>query len=824
MKISYNWLKEYFKTLPSPDKLAERLTMAGLEVEGIEPLNKGIQGVVVAQVLSVDKHPNADRLSFCKVQTDKGVHSIVCGAKNMKAGDKVALALPGAVLPKGIKIEKTKIRGVESEGMMCSESELGLKDVSEGIIILPQDLAIGKDFIESMGLNDTILNVNVTPNRPDCLSILGVAREAGAITKKSLKLSKTKTDEQGKDIKKLISVSIEEPSLCRRYSARVVENVKVAPSPDWLKRRLETVGFRPINNVVDVTNYVMIEYGHPLHAFDYELVSDKRIVVRRAQENEKMQTLDGVERTLTSDMLVIADANKPIALAGIMGGKESEINDSTINILLESAYFEPACIRKTSKTLGLSTESSYRFERGADIEGVTKALDKAAQMIKELAGGDIANGIIDKYPRPHKRVIIKVRLSRINKLLGTELMKEEVEDCFKRLHIDFTAENASGKKKQRAKTPNPELRTPDFSWNVTPPSFRVDILREVDIIEEIARIYGYENIQTTLPTAGLSAAKSAEVDLIRQKVRDILTNNGFLEAINYSFVSEDLFKVTAADAKNSLNLLNPLTEEQSIMRQSLIPSLLQNLRYNLHHNNRDIRIFEIGRVFVPGSEETDEREKISGLISGLRYGERWNVVKDILDFYDIKGALEQILTGLGVRLSAISYQPSAANYQYLHPGKMCVFAVNNTAVGAAGEIHPDIMQRLDIKQPAYVFELDMNAIAATQYGQKKYIPLPWYPVIIRDAAMILDKDIPFQELYISVKGLKSKLLEEVNVFDVYYGGHIPDGKVSIAMRFIYRSDERTLTDDEVNEAHSAILENLKHKFGIEVRGEEGGAK
>lgn len=809
MKLSYNWLKEYIKPLPAPDKLAEKLTMAGLEVEGIEMLDKGIKGVVVAQILSVDKHPNADRLSFCKVNTGKGIHSIVCGAKNMKAGDRVALALPGATLPKGIKIEKTKIRGVESEGMMCSESELGLKDVSEGIIILPQNLPMGKDFTEAMGLNDCILTINVTPNRPDCLSILGIAREVRAITGYKIKgqesevrskKSKPKTQNS-----QLPTVSIDEPSLCRRYSAKVVEGIKVGPSPDWLKRRLETAGFRPINNVVDITNYVMIEYGQPLHAFDYDLVSGKRIIVRRANEGEKIQTLDGIERALTNDMLVIADAKKPLALAGIMGGKESEINDATINILLESAYFEPSCVRRTSKTLGLSTESSYRFERGADIDGVPRALDKAAQMIQDLAGGNIANGIIDKYPKPRKPMAIKVKLSRAGKILGININKKEVEDCLNRLGIAF---KTTGNKQQPA-------------WDITPPSFRVDISSEIDIIEELARIHGYENIQTTMPIAGLSTVRTADVDLIRQRARDVLTNNGFLEAINYSFVSAQLLKITAADTKTGLSLLNPLTEEQSIMRQSLIPCLLDTLRYNLHHDNRDIKIFEIGRIFIPGSKGTEEREMISGLISGLRYGETWNVDKGAVDFYDIKGAIEQVLTGLGIQRHIFI---SVADVPYLHPGKAGIVEINGKPVGIAGEVHPDIMQRLDIKQPAYVFELDMSAIKSVLGDQKKYTPVPRYPTIVRDAAMILNKDIPFQELYNAVKGLDIKLLEEVNVFDVYYGENIPEGKVSIALRFMYRSKERTLTDDEINMAHSAILENLKHRFSIEIRGEEGGAQ
>ena len=815
MKISYNWLKEYVKPMPAPHVLAERLTMTGLEVEGIEAPAKDIKGVVIAQILSVEKHPNADRLAFCKVKSNKGIHAIVCGAKNMKAGDKVALALPGATLPKGIKIEKTKIRGVESEGMMCSESELGLKDTSEGIMILPQGLTIGKDFTEAMGLNDVILNVNVTPNRPDCLSILGIAREVAAITGATVRSQKPApagfkqgSEGRSKNSKlktknsKLPTISIDEPSLCRRYNARVIENIKIGPSPEWLKRRLESVGFRSINNVVDITNYVMIEYGQPLHAFDYDLVSDRRIIVRRAHENEKMQTLDGVQRMLTKEMLVIANAQKPIALAGVMGGKESEINDTTKNIFLESAYFDPACVRKTSKVLGLSTESSYRFERGVDIEGVTRALDKAAQMIHELAGGDIIYGIIDKYPRPHKPAAIKTRLSRINKLLGINVKKKEVEDCLNRLGIAFKT--------------TARVKGDDVTWSIIPPSFRVDLLREVDIIEEIARIHGYENIPTILPTARLSPVKSSRMDFVREKARGILTNNGFLEAINYSFISPQLFEVTSVDIKSSLKLLNPLTEEQSVMRQSLIPGLVQTMKYNVNYSNSDMKIFEMGRVFIPQGQKTEERELISGLISGRRYDEAWNMGREAVDFYDIKGAVEQILTGFGVGEYTVAPKTDAP---FLHPGKAGTVEVNHKEVGVMGEIHSDTMQKLDIKQSAYIFELDMYAMGMVLGDQKKYISIPRYPMIVRDVAMILNQDIPFQELCGAIKGLEIKLLEKVTVFDVYYGENIPVGKCSIALRCMYRSLERTLTDDEVNSAHAIILQNLKDTFGVEIRGE-----
>ena len=813
MKVSYNWLKEYVKALPLPDRLAEKLTMSGFEVEGIEVLGKGITGVVVGKIISMERHPNADRLTLCKVKTDK-LHSIVCGAKNMKEGDKVALALPGATLPNNVKIEKTRIRGVESEGMMCSEAELGLKDTAEGIMILPQSLSLGKDITEALNIKDFIFDINVTPNRPDCLSILGIAREVAAITGGKVRSSefgvrsKNKKQLPPTPNSQLPTVSIKEPSLCRRYAAKVVENIKVGPSPDWLKRRLESLGFRSINNVVDVTNYLMIEYGQPLHAFDYDLVSGRQVIVRRAHENEKIQTLDGVERVLREDMLVIADSSRPIAMAGIMGGKESEIRDSTKDILFESAYFDPSCVRMASKSLGVSTESSYRFERGADIEVVAKVLDKAARMIAEIAGGNIADGIVDKYPRPFKPVEISIRLARINKLLGLRMERKAVEDCLKRLGIAFKPAG----KGRAAKGKGSDGHT----WTVTPPSYRVDLLKEIDIIEDVARIYGYENIPNTLPNAGLSAAKIAGTGLLREKMRNILTNNSFLEVLNYSFISPLTFEITVSDINQGLRLLNPLTEEQSIMRQSLIPGLLGTLRYNLHHNNRNIKIFEIGRIFAPGDKKIEEKELIAGLMSGLRYDEAWNTSREAVDFFDIKGALEQLLSGLGIDRCA--FIPKS-DIPFLHPGKACVVEKGGSRIGIAGELHPDIVQRLDMKQTASVFELDMDTIALFTDAQKRYAPIPKYPVIARDAAMIVGEEIPAQELFDTIKGLGVNLLEEVNVFDVYYGGNIPEGKRSIAVRLMYRSQDRTLTDEEVNIAHAAILSKLKDRFGIEVRGE-----
>lgn len=794
MKISYNWLKEYIGADILPHELADKLTMIGLEVESIEELGKDIKGVVVAEIVSKEKHPNADRLSFCKVKTDKGVHEIVCGANNMNAGDFVALALPGASLPKGINIEKTKIRGVTSEGMMCSEVELGFKDTSEGIMILQKDLKLGEDILTALDIKDFIFDVNVTPNRADCLSIIGIAREAAAAFNKQMQVSKCKLQETDKKVKDLISVTIDEPELCHRYTARVIEDVTVKDSPDWLKKRLTNLGIRPINNIVDITNYVMLEYGQPLHAFDYDKIADKKIIVRKSKRGEGIATLDDVKRALDEGVLVIADSKTPAAIAGIMGGEGSEVASNTKNILLESAYFEPANIRKTSKSIGLSTESSYRFERGIDIDGVPNALNKAAELISELAGGKIAKGFIDEYPKPYKPLNIKFRSKKVNEILGTNLEEKDIEICLARLGFSFDKSTGT----------------------VVPPCFRVDIKMEADLIEEIARINGYDNIPITIPKAELTAGTKTNIDILIDRIKGFLVNNGFLEAINYSFISPSLLSITETSAHNSIKLLNPLSEEQSVMRKSLIPGLLSNLRYNINHKNLDLRLFETGPIFNQKDNISEEKTFVSGLISGLRMSEQglmWG--KDHVDFFDMKGIMENLLGIIDIK--DFAFEPKK-DISYLHPGRSCSIAVNKINIGILGEIHPSVSDKLDLKQPAYVFELDIDKIASLWQGQKTFKQIPCYPSIVRDIALIIDNKVSFRELADTIISMDIKLVEDVKTFDVYYGKNIPEGKKSVALRLIYRSGERTLTDDDVNAIHNDVIDKLIKKFGSEIRG------
>lgn len=800
MKISYNWLKEYVDIDISPNVLADTLTMAGLEVESIEEIGKDIKGVVVAGILSREKHPNADRLSFCKVKTNQGVYDIVCGANNMQAGDFVALALPGAVLPKGVKIEKAKIRGVVSEGMLCSEVELGLKDTSDGIMILPEGFTLGENIATALGLEDFVLNINVTPNRGDCLSIIGIAREAAAVFKKQMHAKSCKMQEGDRAVNDFIDVEIYKPELCHRYTARVITDVAVKESPEWLKKRLTALGIRPINNIVDITNYVMLGYGQPLHAFDYNKIAGKKIIVRGAKKGEEIITLDGVKRILDEGVLVIADINVPVAVAGIIGGEETGVTCSTNAVLLESAYFEPLNIRRTSRVIGVKTESSYRFERGVDIQGVAKALDAAAELISDIAKGKIAKGFADIYPKPHMPYKITLRYSKVNRVLGISLTNEEIEEYL--LRLGFSVSN----------------KTEDTVVAAVP-SFRVDVSREIDLIEEIARLYGYKNIPTTIPVSRLSIAVESNNVVVINTVKEFFVNCGFSEVINYSFISPFLASILSADSKvqDALKILNPLSDEWSVMRKSLVPGLLSNIKYNLNHGNNNLRFFEIGCGYISERGVYTERNLAAGIISGYRLSEQsiiWD--KEDVDFFDIKGVIESLFSIMNikdVRFTAVN------NILFLHPGRSCAVSINGADVGIIGEIHPDILDKLDLKQSAYIFEFFLDSLISAG-SPSVFTDIPHYPSVVRDIALIVDKDILFVELVDAVKSLDIKLIEDVGVFDVYYGKGIPSDKKSIALRMTYRSSIKTLTDEDANKAHNNIVNELIGKFNAEVRGIE----
>lgn len=801
MKISYSWLKKYIDPGVSPEKLAEILTMAGLEVESVNSVAPSFDNVVVGQILSVEKHPNADKLSLCKVKTDKATHQIVCGATNMKANDSVALALPGAHLPNGLKIKESKIRGVVSEGMMCSSKELSLGEDESGILILDSDVTLGSNLVEVLDLQDSVLDIDILPNRPDCLSVMGIAREVSAITGKKLTIPSWHPEEIGGDINDYVSVKIDAPSHCNRYTARLVKDVTIGESPRWLKNSIEKLGIRSINNVVDITNYVMFDRGQPLHAFNYQSIEGKSIIIRLAGEGEKMVTLDGEERTLDKTDLVIADKKKPLALAGIMGGLSSEITMETNSVLLESAYFFPLPIRRSSKKLGLMSDSSFRFERGVDPGGnIIEALNEAAQLIAEITGGKVVKGLIDKEIKTLSPSSFIWRPSVTNKLLGTNIKKDTMVNHLNALDIKV------------------EPTKNDTELLVSPPSYRVDLKGEAELTEEIARFYGYDKVAPTLPKTCLSTVKRTREMTIEDRIKNFLVNTGFLEVINYSFVSLDsLTPFSIKENEKITKIINPLTEEQSVMRFSLIPSLIENLKYNINYRNYDLKLFEINTVFSEnrkGANHLDEGKRIAGLWSGMRYHESWNLSKDKVDFYDVKGIVENLLEELNIGEYTFTQK---SDISYIHPGKRAAILINNKEIGCLGEIHPNLLYESGIKQPVFIFDFDLKLLQENALERKRFKNLPRYPYISRDIAVLVDENLPAQELINYILESRDENIENVEIFDLYKGNGIPCGKKSVAYRVRYQSRERTLVDEEVNKLHEEIIKKIKDKFDAEIR-------
>lgn len=801
MNVTYNWLKEFVDFDLSPEQLADLLTMLGLEVEGMETLGAGMDDVVVAVVAEKRQHPNADKLSLCRVNNGREILDVVCGAQNFKQGDTVALAQIGACLPGDFRIKRSKIRGEESCGMLCSEKELGLAEESAGIMVLPAGLPLGKPVFEALGLKDTLFEIGLTPNRADCLSAAGIAREIAAKLGRKIRYPEAAIAEGNDPASAVISVTIEDAELCPRYAARYISGCRIAPSPEWLVKRLNAIGVRSINNVVDVTNLVMMELGHPLHAFDCDRLAGRRIVVRRAGEGELFTSLDSQQRTLASSDLVICDAERPVALAGIMGGENSEIADTTANILLESAWFKPAAIRKTSKRLGLHTESSHRFERGADIGGVIRALDRAAFLIATLAGGSVARGIVDAYPGKVEQAAIVFRPERANQLIGIDLSKAEISDILTRLEFGVQ-----------------EL--PGGEFRVTPPTYRVDIEREVDLIEEIARLNGFDKIPATMPTAQVVSDRPSAHQQTQRIVRDILVGHGMNEIINFSFTAPDaadkLLLAEGDPRRTAIRLANPLVEEQSVMRTSLLPGLLETVVRNVSFRALDLKLFEMRRVYMPTPDGEMPHEPIcvAGAFTGSREGEGWCYGNDAVDFYDVKGLIENLLEQLNIRgVRWVADTPES----YYHPGKSCSIIAGKERVGSMGEIHPTVMANFGLERPVYCFELDFEKLVVLA-RQKRTVTAPSrFPDSSRDIAMLAPDDLPAEKIVDCVRGVKAQEIESVEIFDLYRGAGIPEGFKSIAIRVRYRSYERTLTDDEIGALHGKVVENLVNKVKVSIR-------
>ena len=780
MKLTYNWLKQYVDFDWSPQELAEKLTFAGIEVENMVNIGGGVlEQIVVCQILSSEKHPNADKLTVCRVTDGKTERQIVCGATNYKVGDKVPLALPGVTLANSLTIKPARLRGVESQGMMCSAKELGLADDAEGLLILSADTQVGIKLSEALGGSDTVFDIEVTPNRPDWLSVIGIAREVSALTGKALRLPEILTTEgsprsgagQAESAKKLTSVKVEAPELCPRYTARVIRGVKIGPSPAWLKRALEKVGMRSINNVVDATNYVLLECGHPLHAFDYTLLNEHRIVVRCAKKGERFVAIDASQHELTSDMLVIADANRAVALAGIMGGRESEINDATTDVLLEGAYFSPSNIRKTSKKLGLASESSYRFERGADINGVIWASNRAAALIQQLAGGQIARGVIDVLAKPIKKRRVKCRYAQVNRLLGIEVPAKAVKKIFAGLGLSL-------------------LKGERTACEVEVPTFRVDLEREADLIEEVCRIHGVEKIPAKMQPAMAAVSEfDAKWDALA-RIRQILTALGFDEAMNQTLVGS-----------GTLRLQNPLSSDQAFLRSSLQPGLKANLRTNVSRHQYDLRLFEIGHVF---STDGTERRSIGLAMTGRRHalgyieGEERQAK---VGFLDMKGVLEDFLFALGVKDFRITSS----------------IQVDGKKIGAISQMESRQARKEELRDEIVFAEFELAALLAAARDEKQFRELPKFPAVVRDVALVVDEGVSHEQILTAIEKKRNKLLERVELFDIYRGSSIAMGRKSMAYSLTFRAPDRTLTDAEVNSAHEELKRLLQQMLQCEIR-------
>jgi phenylalanyl-tRNA synthetase beta chain len=804
MKVTLNWLKDYVDFDLSADDLSHRLTMAGLEVDAMERLGEGLDSVIVARLADVQQHPDADRLTVCKVETGSVTQQVVCGAQNHKAGDLVALAQVGTILPGNFKIKKSKIRGQESCGMLCSVSELGLAAEAEGILILPSGLILGQPVFKELGLKDVMYEIGLTPNRADCLSVVGVAREVSAMVDAPLQLPEPVIDESDTISGEKTSVVIEDADLCPRYAARLIENVKIGPSPEWLVRRLEAVGMRSINNVVDITNFVMMELGQPLHAFDFNLLRDKRIVVRRAGDGDKFTTLDDQERTLMASDLVICDGVGPVALAGVMGGLNSEVQDDTKDILLESAYFNPVAIRRTSKRLGLHTESSHRFERGTDVDMVLLALDRAAALIAELADGSVARDVVDVYPEELNRRIVTITASRTSQILGLDVDADDIRNKLNAIGLkcDLLVDRRDG------------------AVSVEIPNFRPDLEREIDLVEEVARLVGYDQIPVTMPVSNLTCQQLPDHLFLERRIRDCMAQMGYAEVINYSFFNADCLtklRIAADDVRRqNVQVLNPLNEEQGSMRTTLVPSLLETASRNLAYRCEDLALFELRPVFQPvdGTELPRESLRLSAFLCGRREPQGWAQSSSETDFFDMKGVVEQLLAHL--RISNVTWQVEHDELFY-HPGKSCALYHGDRLLGTLGELHPEVTHSFDLGQSAILCDLDVEALIELSDATIQFKPLSRFPDVQRDSAFLIDADVSAQQVFAVLDHVKLKDLESIELFDVYCGEGVPDGKKSLAIRACYRALDRTLTDELIQNMHGKLIRAMERELGAALR-------
>ncbi|MBB1534354.1 phenylalanine--tRNA ligase subunit beta [Leptotrichia sp.] len=798
MLISLNWLKQYIDLDGIEiNEMENALTMIGQEVEKIEVLGENLENVVTAQIIEKEMHPDSDHLTICKVDNGKEILQIVCGAPNHKAGDKVVLAQVGAKLAPDFVIKKGKIRGVESNGMLCSEEELNIGKDSDGIMILPEDTPVGVSMKEYLGINDTVFELEITPNRPDCLSHIGIARELGAYYNKEVKYpSFVINSESSEKTADNISVEIEDSNLAKRCVARIIKNVTVKESPKWLKERVESIGIRSINNIVDASNFIMMELNQPNHTFDLDKIEGGKIVVRAGHENEKLVTLDEQERELNSDDIVISDGVKAVALGGVMGGQNSEITENTKNILLEVANFNSQNVRKTSRRLTLFSESSYRFERRVDEENAINVINRLANIIQEVAGGEILEGVVDNYPVPYKKKTATLNFERLNRFVGKNIPRETVIGILTRLEIEVVD--------------NGETLT------LTAPTYRDDLENEQDYFEEVIRMYGFDNIENILPKLDISEKPVIDTTKLSTQVKLIAANAGLKEVINYSFVPKDAMekiKYTSVERENLIDLLRPITEDFVTLRPTLLYSLLKNAKENMNRNATNIRFFEVSRTFVKAEELAKEEVKLGIILAGENNKTLWNPKPVPYDFYDLKGIVEEIFT----QLKFNNYMIKRSEQSQYHPGRSVDVFVGRELIGSFGEIHPDVLENFDLgKTSVLVGEFNIDLIQKYIGKKIKYQGIVKYPAVPRDFAFVMREDILVGDVLKTIQKVDKKI-EKVELFDIYQGAGVLPGMKSVAISVILRDKNKTLEEKEIVDISNKIVAKVEKDYGAVLR-------
>ena len=794
MKTSVEWLREYADVNVDVKTLADRLTMTGSKVETIEQKGNNIKNVVVGKILEITKHPDADKLIVTKVDVGTETVQIVTGANNVKVGDIVPIAKDGSELPGDVKIKTGKLRGVESCGMMCAVTELGLDladypgQIEHGIMILPKDYEkfLGKDIVEVLNLKEDILDFEITSNRPDCFSIEGLGRETAISLNEEFKNPHKNVSEDVKTVDSIdeLKVDIEAKDLCYRYIARVIKNVEIKESPEWMKRRLKACGVRTINNIVDITNYVMLELGQPMHAFDIENVAGKHIIVRRAAENEKITTLDEIERTLNNDNLVIADEEKPVAVAGVMGGLNSGITDATKTVVFEAATFNRGSVRLTAKKLGLRTESSSRFEKGLSPEIAARAIDRAVELAELIGAGKSVDEKIDIYPEKETQKIIPFEPEKVNALLGMDISKEEMIDILTKLGIEVNEEK------------------------LVIPYFRVDLERTADIAEEVIRIHGYNTLNSTLINAESTVGAKTKLQKLQDKIKDLLVQKGFSEMYAFSFIGHKDFEKCKLDSTKAIKITNPLGEEFSLMRTSMMPTVMQSIATNYNKKNKDAALFEMGKTYIDeeGNIAKGEVATETEQIAFALYGKN-------ADFYVVKGIIENIL-----QISNIAkYQLARETEINLHPGRSAKILIGKDRIASFGEVHPEVLENYGIDEKVYYAVIDVEKFAKYGKNNKKYTPIPKYPAVERDIALVVDEDIEVGQIESIISKKAKNILEKAELFDVYRSEKLGQNKKSIAYELIFRAPDRTLTDDEIKNTMEVITKELQATLGAELR-------